>query len=307
MKKVISFFLAFLIMVSAMICLGVPARAAETGVSRVINVVYDDSGSMARTTDGSKIPLDRWCQAKYAMEVFAAMLGSEDQMNVYVMSDFDHNEGSNHVTRSDAPPKLTLNGADGQSTNVAKVHDMLTVMGNTPFTSVRKAYQDLIGTDATEKWLVVLTDGDFENISKSEVKSFFASKDDSVNVMFFSMGQSASGADGSIDPDDSKHIYYEEALNSGDILSKITGISTRIFNSNRLPDANVAGGKASFDVPMSELTIFAQGQNVSIQGITGADGTEYTGESDPVQVKYSEQADTGGRYSDAIVNMDLVG
>ena len=307
MRRVVSVFLASLMLIAAVMCQVVPARAAETGVSRVINVVYDDSGSMARTTDGSRVPLDRWCQAKYAMEVFAAMLGEQDLMNVYVMSDFDHNEGSNHVTRSDAPPKLTLNGADGQSTNVAKVHDMLTVMGNTPFTSVRKAYQDLLGTDATEKWLVVLTDGDFENVSKSEVKSFFSSKDDSVRVMFFSMGQSASGADGSIDPDDSKNIFYEEALNSSDILSKITGISTRIFNSNRLPDENVTDGKASFDVPMGELTIFAQGQNVSIQGITGPDGTEYTGDSDPVQVKYSEQADSGGKYSDAIVNTDLVG
>lgn len=303
MKRVFSTILVSLMLFAAVFCSGIPAQAAGTGISRVINVVYDDSGSMAKDFDGSREPLDRWCQAKYAMEVFASMLGSDDTMNVYVMSDFDR-RGYN---KSDADPRITLFGNDGQSVNVSKVHDMVTELGNTPFTSVKKAYSDLMNEQADEKWLVVLTDGDFENIDKSDVRKFFSSKDDSVNVMFFSMGKSASGSNGSVVPDEAKNIFYEEAQSSSDILSKITGISTRIFNSNRLPDANVKDGKASFDVPMGELTIFAQGQNVSIQGITASDGTEYTAEGGPVQVKYSEKASTGSGYEDAVVNRDLVG
>lgn len=306
MKKKISAVLALLILCSTVLSIlgiQIPAAAAETQISRVINVVYDDSGSMAKDFEGTKQPLDRWCQAKYAMEVFASMLGSDDTMNVYVMSDFDR-RGYN---KSDAAPHLTLSGSDGQKNNVAKVHDMVTELGNTPFNSVKKAYSDLMSAQGDEKWLVVLTDGDFEHIAKSDVQKFFASKDASVHVMFLSMGKSASGANGSILPDESKNIFYEEALNSSDILSKITGISTRIFNSNRLPDANVQNGKASFDVPMGELTIFAQGQNVSINGITSSDGKKYTSENGATQVKYSEKASTGSGYDDAVVNRDLSG
>ena len=45
------------------------AAATKTNLpTRVIHLVYDDSGSMYET--GNK-DVDTWCQAKYAMEVFA--------------------------------------------------------------------------------------------------------------------------------------------------------------------------------------------------------------------------------------------
>lgn len=100
---------------------GFISLADEDLPTRVIHVVYDDSGSMIET-GGQKV--DTWCQAKYAMEVFAALLGEKDTLNIYAMSDY---EGS-----LQSPPRLTLNGSDGQSANVAKVHGMLTKAGNTP-------------------------------------------------------------------------------------------------------------------------------------------------------------------------------
>ena len=46
-------------------------RAEEDG--NLIYVAYDDSGSMLRSTNsntGESMMADRWCQAKYALEVF---------------------------------------------------------------------------------------------------------------------------------------------------------------------------------------------------------------------------------------------
>ena len=56
----------------------VPVNVSATthAPARVINVVYDDSGSMYSG-------VDTWCRAKYSMEVFSAMLGDTDKMNVY--------------------------------------------------------------------------------------------------------------------------------------------------------------------------------------------------------------------------------
>ena len=38
-------------------------------------------------TDANENTIQRWSQAKYALEVFAAMLDVDDSLNVYRMSD----------------------------------------------------------------------------------------------------------------------------------------------------------------------------------------------------------------------------
>ncbi len=263
--------------------------AATTNAhSRIINIVYDDSGSMIKS-DGQLV--DTWCQAKYAMEVFSALLGEKDTMNIFVMSDFDDRNTA-------AGPRIVLNGGDGADVNVAKIHGMLTTAGNTPFNTVRKAYEALASAVSDEKWLVVLTDGEFQGASN--IDSFFAKKEPNINVMFLSMGPNAD----SITPNEGQHIYFEKARTNSDILSKITDICTRIFNSDRL-NVNVSTQTFSFDVPMGELVVFAQGTNVNIAGIKNPSGQEIPCYSLPVEVRYSEQAATN--YSDAKIARELTG
>lgn len=272
-------------------CMGafrIPADSAGMP-SRVINVVYDDSGSMIRS-NGAYV--DTWCQAKYAMEVFAAMLEQNDTMNVYCMSDFENGTSGG--------PKIVLKGADGTSANVAKVHNMITAAGNTPFDSVRAAYNNLKSTAADEKWLVVLTDGAFQGVT--DMDGYFAAKSDDVRVMFLGMGPEADG----IQPNESKNIYFEKANNSKEILNKITGICTRVFNSNKL-SVDVSQNTVSFDVPMGELTVFAQGANVAINGIKTANGELIKSSTAPVTVKYSEKATTSSGYAQSVVDKSLVG
>ncbi len=266
---------------------GFASLAEEEPPKRVIHVVYDDSGSMIET-GGQKV--DTWCQAKYAMEVFAALLGENDTLNIYAMSDYEGTQQS--------PPRLTLNGSDGQSANVARVHSMLTKAGNTPFDAVRRAYTDLAAAEADEKWLVVLTDGEFQGIG--DIDGFFRQKDPAVRVMFLGMGPAAQG----ITPDEAAGIYFEQAQTSKQILDRITGICTRIFNSDRL-DVNASAKTLSFDVPMAELVVFAQGANAEIRNITGEDGTVYTASSAPVTVQYSEKA--AENRDDGVVDRDLKG
>ena len=283
-SKIILLFLA-----AALIAVAVPARAiTQETPTRTINVVYDDSGSMIKT--GGAL-VDTWCQAKYAMEVFSAMLGERDIMNIFVMSDFDDRSTA-------AGPRIILNGSDGMNVNVAKIHDMLTTASNTPFNTVRKAYEDLISSSSDEKWLVVLTDGEFQGVS--DIDGFFAKKEPDVNVMFLSMGPSA----GAITPNGGQHIYFEKAQTNSEILSKITSICTRIFNSDRL-NVNVSTQKFSFDVPMGELVVFAQGANVTIKGINSPTGQTIPYSSLPVDVRYSERAATN--YNEAKIAKELTG
>lgn len=275
MKKLLACILAFISIVTCITNHSF-AKTSSSLQSRVINIVYDDSGSMIENGKGKKV--DTWCQAKYSMEVFASMLSEKDTMNIYVMSDYDGG-------KTTSQPKLILKGKDGAKKNVSKVHGMITKASNTPFDSVRKAYSDLVKTKADEKWLVVLTDGEFQP-KETDVDGFFARKSEEIQVMFLSMGK-----EGAIIREDVDHnVYFEKAKTNDEILEKITGICTRVFNSNKLEldaDHNFA-----FDVPMSELIVFAQGSNVEIKGIKNSKGKAIKGMSLPVSVKYSTKATT---------------
>lgn len=274
MKRLVSV-LIFLLMLTLL--LPVNVLSVRTEPDRVINVVYDDSGSMYQNGN-------MWCQAKYSLEVFAAMLGSTDRMNVYYMSDY--------YEQTDSPPRIVLEGRDGAAVNVAKIHGEKTVSSWTPFDAVRKAYSDLSKDRGDEKWLVVLTDGVFDNnFSGAKVDAFFAEKDKDIKVLFLGMGARAA----SIKPNEAAGIFYYKAENSKNILSQITSICMRIFNSNSIK-ANTSNGGFSFDVPMGELIVFAQGKNVQLEGITPEGGRLIKPDTKLVDVRYSE-CDASNRKS----------
>ena len=296
MKKNLTLLFMLVIMIGMLFSVSSVSLADEKEPSRTINVVYDDSGSMIRWQGEY---LDTWCQAKYSMEVFAAMLGTTDTMNIYYMSDYE--------TDTTSAPRIVLDGVDGAASNISKIHNApVTDAGNTPFNSVRKAYADLTMSSADEKWLVILTDGAFEdgNLDISEVNNFLHGKTEDINVMYLAMGPYAVA----IAEDGDAHIYYEEAKTNDQILGKITGICTRIFNSNRLK-VDTSTNMISFDVPMEQLTVFAQGGDVLINGVTDENGTLIQSSGEPVLVKYSEIAATNDTYSpsDFVVDRNLVG
>lgn len=240
------------------------AKESETP-TKTINVVYDDSGSMYENTD-------TWCKAKYSMEVFGAMLEQQDTMNIYVMSDF---QDSNN-----AGPYLSLSGADDAQSNVSKIHDMLTNVGSTPFGSVRKAMDDLVQTPADEKWLLVLTDGAFSDVDN--IDAYFAQKSAEIKLMFLSIGTNAS----TITADEKNNIFCESAKDSNEILNKITNISTRVFNRNKL-EVDTSSKKFEFDIPMQELIIFAQGSHVKMHGVK-PDGEDLHKATKEIPVKFCE-------------------
>ena len=79
-RRLTAMLLAFVLLIPALCGTAVFADAPEDP-GRRIAVVYDDSGSMMNR-DGN------WYQAKYAMEVFAAMLTANDEMDIFCMSEF---------------------------------------------------------------------------------------------------------------------------------------------------------------------------------------------------------------------------
>lgn len=292
MKK----FLSLVLVLVLLILSAIPAVSAESKKpSTTINLVYDDSGSMIET-DG--VYVDTWCQAKYAMEVFAAMLGENDSLNIYYMSDY--------VDSESAAPKIKLTGSTDASvtaSNVKKIHNTVTDASGTPYKAVKKAYNDLTKAKTDNKWLVVLTDGEFNDCKSSTVGNNFHKyvKVNGIKVVMLSMGPNAA----SVKADENVGIYSETAADSKDILGKLTSICNHIFQNNELPLNNLT---SEFGVPMGQLTVFAQGENVKIDSITDAQGNKYSASSN-VKVEYSKKATTDPAYpaSKVVVADDLMG
>ncbi|KAB2389216.1 MULTISPECIES: vWA domain-containing protein [Bacillus cereus group] len=134
------------------ICLPLSAFAkGEEAKERVVSLVYDDSGSMRNN--------DRWKYANYALQSLVALLDEKDKFSYVPMS----------------KPNDTLNISltkDKRQTEIEGIGAWKTYL-NTPFSAVETAMQsikkeaDIDGK--REFWLIVLTDGAFNDLEKDKV------------------------------------------------------------------------------------------------------------------------------------------
>lgn len=252
---------------------------------RVINIVYDDSSSMNQD--------EAWCHARYALEVFAAMLDENDTMKVFTMSAAD---------RGRTEPDVTISGKESMEARVAKVHaDFSEIDAWTNFGAAQSAHADLAKQPATtEKWLVVLTDGDFTDV------------DDYVHG--YKNGQGEWDLDGiaqvvgnylSTWAASGIHVEYvgmradarqfpsggnmsSQVITPEDILSKIIEESNKIFGRATLPASSYSASSQELDmaIPMKKVIVFAQGEGVSIGGLEAKGTTEKTSAA---PVRYAEK------------------
>ena len=109
------FLTVFLAMCLLTVSLAVLPTQAKESPARQIALVYDDSGSMI-FNDADEYQ-ENWYRAKYAMEVFAAMMGEKDTMTVFPMSFY-----RTSVEGSSAP--ITLRSEQTAEERVKTWHEM---------------------------------------------------------------------------------------------------------------------------------------------------------------------------------------
>ena len=242
-----------LLIIISLVVAWVPSTAQATGSEvkgKMINVVYDDSGSMVQS-GGNYIT--RWSHAKYAMEVFCAMMGDNDVMNIFPMS----KEGG---------LGLTLYGNDDN--RVASVHNMNGSYRNTPFATVKAAAKNLMNADDTyEKWLVIITDGAFDDgatPTSTVQKALDEYNAAGIKTAYLAIGDSASVMQSNV----ANGAFAEKATDGLDVLKKVTSIANQIFSHLVLSNkyVNTSGTKTSLkiDIPTNQIIVFAQGDNVSV-------------------------------------------
>ncbi len=280
-KRLLCGLLAAVLLFSLLPGVSHPADAAEKPkVTRAIAIVFDNSGSMYMNGR------DIWCKATYAMEVFGAMMNEGDTLYVYPMHPVTV-DGKEYTSVS----PLVINGPK----EAAIVRNMVTPMaGGTPIESISNAHQSLKNMRADEKYLIVLTDGNSfhknnaalsASKTKTELTNLLSDCSRDMQTLYLGIGSDA------VIPTvkNSSQQYFLHAKSSANVLSMLTDMCNRIFGRDTL---KVSGSEVTFDVSMSKLIIFAQGEGISNVSLSG--GTKVSEHA----TKYGELGTSDDRYSD---------
>lgn len=256
MRKFTSLFLAITLWVTSLL-VGIPTICAEAGTNdtRAIAIVFDNSGSMYDAGDQA------WCRATYAMEVFASMLNEGDVLQIYPMHPIT--VGEKEYTMH-SPLQIT------DSKQATSIRDIFTKdAGGTPIESIDCAVSGLQSAQGNKKYMVVLTDGgtfskNGHGLSKDRTKveldkRIQGNAGSSMTVMYLGIGSEACIPD----TQESEYFVKKQAVNTADVLSTLTDMCNLIFGRDTLPKSRIDGKNIKFDISMSKLIVFVQGDNIS--------------------------------------------
>ncbi|MEM8600848.1 MAG: vWA domain-containing protein, partial [Bacteroidota bacterium] len=233
----------------------VPTAAAQ----RAVAVVYDDSGSMLHRDEGDNG--GPWAYANYALQTLAALLRDTDALHVVTM----------HAP--DAPLRFPLDGGSAgrqalvDSLNGQPVYNFA---GNTPYQSLATAQDVLARAPQPEKWLVVLTDGAFEDTPdaaamQAQAEAFVRAT--GARVIFLLIGEDPQEVETlaaqpavAVWTDVQGQVY--RALSSADVADRMNEIAALITarTLGGQPDVRLAGDQLVFDseFPLRRLTVVQQ-------------------------------------------------
>lgn len=268
-----------------------PAFAGKSNVTKAekgydIAVVYDNSGSMYEDST-------RWCQAKYAMEIFASMLSYEngDRLTIFPMWEVttDTSKPLRYQGGSYAPFEVK------SKSDIDKISNMFTVNPSvTPFEPVFDAEKYLLSPSAAEKWLIVMTDGDFFAYSRKAKtkekndyqKDFERIASEGIKVQYFGFGDAGESKSSRFSSKESIGFFVKNS-NDSSIREDLIDICNRIFQRSVLPGVEKDGGKLRLDLSMKKLIVFVQGKGAQINSLKDENGNEVKKLLDSGQRKYS--------------------
>lgn len=232
---------------------GIHTSAAESGASRHIYIIYDNSGSMQEKEKNVDSGKTAWQQAAYGVELIASMLEEEDVLTIYFMKDEgDYYYSSTYsITDGNLQEELDQLHADLESLND---------VGNTYKNGYMKAKQDIEGQeDGTDNvFLLIFSDGEFNHISDTYDSSTIdlAELPDYVQSINFALGTS---------PDLTGVIGATQTLetvsDNEDALAKFIQSANYIYDMQEIiTPAEHSDGSLTVDLelPADRLVIVAQ-------------------------------------------------
>ena len=263
-KRLITLFMVLILFVIATGLGSSASTSSKVETTRAIAIVFDNSGSMY--SGGNKA----WCQATYAMEVFASMLNSEDILQIYPMWPIEVN-GKEYTMEQ----PFEIKG----SSQASAIREIYTPSANTtPIESIDCAIEGIKKVDVDKKYLVVLTDGEsffkngfnlslYSTIEELDLR-FKANASKDLSIMYLGIGRSPAMPSMS----NSEYFIKKNASSSAAVLSTLTELCNLIFGRDTLPKNRISGKTVEFDISMKRLIVFVQGENVSDLSVSNSSG-----------------------------------
>ena len=294
--KISSMLLALMMLISTAIFLPITANAAsvtKTEKSYDIAVVFDNSGSMYQNQG--------WCRAKYAMEIFASMLNyDKDKLHIFPMWEVTTDGSQPDSGGSYAAIEVKSKKDIDKISNLYTVHP-----SNTPFAPITEAYNYLKTSNSDEKWLIILTDGEFNQedrgkgsaIDLQKRVSSLASKEIKVQYLGF-------GGATALKANEANNFFAKKSSDTS-LKDDLIGICNLIFQRSVLPSNRLNGEKLNLDLSMKNVIVFAQGANAKITSLKNSEGKDVAATLDSGQRKYSDIKAKG--YANAPIDTSLVG
>lgn len=280
-RRSLALFIALMMLLTSVV-MAMPVSAAEkkTNLSKNttdkrITIVYDDSGSMVNGDDGptdNKKEIKRWSQAKYSLEAFTAMLGENDELNIHTLNNhkYDSIRGNK---KDDAVRKIHSSFKNGD------------YRAGTSNKEVETAAKALINSENDkDKWLVIITDGEFDELAykkgkngkreklpndviKSKTETFLQKYGKKLNghLIYVTIGSGISY--------DEKDFIVKNANDGKDIIAKVQETIETIYkdNRNKVGDATPKNeGEACASIvrlnglSVSQLIVFSQGDGAKV-------------------------------------------
>ena len=248
----------------------------ENNVTHDIAIVFDHSQSMYYNTD-------RWSQALYAIGVFASMLDYDagDKLGIYPMETISIGENGEEITGRLEITKDNIG-------DISQIYCKET--SETIFMPAYTARDYLVKSNADEKWLIVMTDGEFyfDQDSKTEEREKHDSDwvrarfDDLLkdrakkNVIYdksFKRQYLGFGDAVSIPDDPQAGLYSTNVSDASYLAPALIDICNMIFQRNKVENIDNSGN-FTINVSMKNIVAFAQGSNAAIQSLHDSGGHE---------------------------------
>ena len=277
-----------------------------------IALVFDNSGSMYENNKNQLI--DAWCHAKYAMEIFATMLDYDngDRLRIFPMWEVSTDgvpvgplDYRKHGLNEQTAPVLVNSLAD-----ISKIHNMNTLTaGPTPIDPIDRAYNYLRSSGATDRWIIVLTDGVFSqengnSFNKNRTGAYLSERcNEDIQMFYLPFGD---GAPLKLNTPGYHTIEGNGKLTSKNLQKELLNICNLIFKRAELK-GKLHDGKLKLDLSMRKLILFAHGENAKITSLTAADGTVVPVTQDSGQRTYSTVGTADSRYYKAPFDDSLAG
>lgn len=235
-KRIVSLLTAALLICGILFGAATSVVFAESlYVRKIVSVVYDDSASMGGQD---------WAYANYAMQTFCGMMNSEDQLFITYMSGVLYNPLYKPYSAD-----LSSGGIQGSVDSIRSHQDS----GSTPYDAVETAMKKLEKTKDsnpnTQYWLVVITDGYFNemngmyedqavNMLDTNLADFTKKtmpNGTNPQVTFLSIGGGAVSPTEKTD----KGIFTYHAEDAEGIMTTMSAMADRISGRTRLSSSDI--------------------------------------------------------------------